>query len=137
MKRRVILSFLIVTIFTAQLVGVGITEARAATSTILGTTGSNPFGITNDSLGNIYTTNYAENTVSKITPAGVSTILGTTGSNPWGITVDSLGNIYTSNAGANNVSKITPAGVSTILGSTGPRNCTLSPLVNSTPLGLV
>ena len=106
MKRRVILSFLIVTIFTSQLFGVGITEARAATSTILGTTGNFPYGITLDSSGNIYTTNYAEHTVSKITPAGVSTILGTTGNNPYGITIDSLGNIYTSNTGANNVSKI-------------------------------
>ena len=66
MKRRVILSFLIVTIFTSQLFGVGITEARAATSTILGTTGNFPYGITLDSSGNIFTANTCTNNVSKI-----------------------------------------------------------------------
>jgi len=91
----------------------------AGVSTILGTTGSKPYGITIDSDGNIYTANSDSNNVSKITPAGVSTILGTTGSNPRGITIDSAGNIYTANYDSNNVSKITPAGVSSILGTTG------------------
>ena len=88
-------------------------------SAILGTTGSNPRGITIDNLGNIYTANISSDNVSKITPAGVSTILGTTDSNPRAITIDSLGNVYTANTSSDNVSKITPAGVSTILGTTG------------------
>ena len=87
-------------------------------SAILGTTGSNPRGITIDNLGNIYTANISSDNVSKITPAGVSTILGTTDSNPTGIAIDEFGNIYTANYSSNNVSKITPAGVSTILGTT-------------------
>ena len=94
-------------------------SANAEPSTVLGTTGSSPQGITIDSSGNIYTTNYGSNNVSKITPAGVSTILGTTGTQPLEIAIDSSGNIYTTNYGSNNVSKITPAGVSTILGNTG------------------
>jgi streptogramin lyase len=75
-------------------------------STILGTTGNIPYGITIDSAGNIYTANTGANNVSKITPLGVSTILGTTGSTPLGITVDSAGNIYTANGGSDNVTLI-------------------------------
>ncbi|NDJ14901.1 MAG: hypothetical protein EBY17_27545 [Acidobacteriia bacterium] len=95
------------------------TPASSPTAGILGTTGANPFGITIDSSGNIYTANGSSNNVTKITPAGVSTILGTTGASPFSITIDSSGNVYTANNGSNNVTKITPAGVSTILGTTG------------------
>jgi hypothetical protein len=57
-------------------------SANAEQSTILGTTGANPIGITIDSSGNIYTANAGANNVSKITPLGVSTILSTTGTQP-------------------------------------------------------
>jgi hypothetical protein len=88
-------------------------------SIILGTTGINPDGVVVDALGNIYTTNYGSNDVTKITPDGTSTILGTTGSYPYNITIDASGNIYTTNYGSNDVTKITPDGTSTILGTTG------------------
>ena len=90
-------------------------------SAILANTGSGtePYNLTMDGSGNIYTPNYGTNNVSKITPVGVSSILGTTGSGPIGITIDDLGNLYTVNVGANNVSKITPDGVSAIFGTTG------------------
>ena len=93
--------------------------ATATTVTTLGTTGSNPIAIAVDSSGNVYTTNFSSNSVTKITPAGVSTTLGTTGSDPIGIAVDSSANVYTANSGSNNVTKITPAGVSTTFGTTG------------------
>ena len=94
-------------------------SANAEPSTILGTTGTDPFRITIDSSGNIYTANEGANNVSKITPQGVSSILGTTGDCPNDMTIDSSGNIYTANSGGNNVTKITPQGVSSILGTTG------------------
>ena len=80
-------------------------------STILGTTGTNPYAITVDSAGNVYTANGANN-VSKITPGGESTIPGTTGDFPTGIAVDSVGNIYTSNWTSGDVTKITPSSYS-------------------------
>ena len=43
-------------------------------STILGSTGANPYGITIDSAGNIYTANQDSNNVTKITPGGVASI---------------------------------------------------------------
>jgi streptogramin lyase len=87
-------------------------------SSVFGTTGGTPIGITIDSSGNIYTANFLTNNVSKITPLGVSTILGTTSSAPTRITIDSAGNVYTTTT-SDNVNKITPLGVSTILGTTG------------------
>ncbi len=89
------------------------------TSTTLGSTGVEPFGIAIDSAGNIYTANDGSNTVTKITPAGVATTLGSTELNPRGIVIDSTGNIYTANYGSNTVTKISPAGISTTLGPTG------------------
>jgi hypothetical protein len=85
------------------------------------TAGTYPVGIAIDNAGNVYTTNYGSNNVTKITPSGTSTILGTTGSYPVGIAIDKNGNLYTTNNGSNNVTKITPNGTSTILGTTGTR----------------
>ncbi len=104
-----------------------LTATLIASSSILGTTGTGPIGITTDPAGNIYTVNWSSDNVTKITPAGVSSTLGTTGTNPYGIIVDSTGNIYTANQGSNNVTKITPAGVSSTLGTTGtgPRSITI------------
>ena len=69
----------------------------AGISTILGTTGSSPHGITLDAAGNVYTANSDSDNVSKITPAGISTILGTTDNSPKGIALDAAGNVYTAN----------------------------------------
>jgi streptogramin lyase len=88
-------------------------------SGILGTTGSNPQGITIDSAGNIYTANYNSHNLTKITPAGVSTILVTAVYYPLGITIDSAGNIYITKQYSDTVTKITSTGVSTVLGTTG------------------
>lgn len=86
---------------------------------LLGTTGVSPVGITVDSLGNVYTANIGDNTVTKITPSGFSTLFATVGSQPAEITHDVFNNIYTANSGSNTVSKITPTGVVTTFGTTG------------------
>jgi len=89
-----------------------------AGTSILGTTGTFPEGITIDLSGNIYTSNRGSDNVSKITQSGVSTIFASVGLTPVGITIDSAGNLYTPNLNDNDVSKVTPLGVPTILGST-------------------
>jgi streptogramin lyase len=89
------------------------------TTSILGTTGDEPYDIAVDKEFNVYTVNRTSLNISKITPEGVHTIVGTTGSQPTGIVLDSLGNIFVVNTVSNNISKITPLGVSTIFASTG------------------
>jgi hypothetical protein len=81
----------------------------SVTSSILGNTGRFPFFIAVDSGGNIYTTNSADDTVTKIEPDGTTTLVfAITGDRPVGIAVDSGGNIYTANSNSNTVTKIVP-----------------------------
>jgi len=92
-------------------------------------------GIAVDSAGNVYVADTANNSIRKITPAGmVSTLAGTVGqsgsadgfgskarfSHPQGITVDSAGNVYVADTANNTIRKITPAGaVNTLVGAAG------------------
>ena len=93
-----------------------IKDDGSTTSTILGTTGTNPFGIAVDAAGNVYTANTNSYDVSKITPDGTSTIIGLADGEARGIALDADGNVYVNNA-IGNISKITPDGVSSILGT--------------------
>jgi streptogramin lyase len=75
-----------------------------------------------DSSSNVYTCNYDNNNITRITPSGVRSIFSTTGTQPTDIVIDSSNNLYTSNENSFNVSKITPSGVSSILGTIGSPN---------------
>jgi hypothetical protein len=99
---------------------------------ILGATGVMPRGIAVDSLGNVYTVDYAEISVTKITPQGVSTIHGTPEIGTRFLAVDALGNVYLPNSSGNSLTKITPQGVQSILGTTGtnPLNLAVDALGN-------
>lgn len=85
-----------------------------------------PFSITRDGSGNLYVADTNNNTIRKITPAGVvSTLAGTPGVqgsadgagtaasfySPRGVAVDASGNVYVADMGNNSIRKITPAGV--------------------------
>lgn len=96
-----------------------------------------PFGIASDTAGNVYVSEPDNNTIRKITPAGVvTTLAGTAGARgstdgtgaaarfdyPLGIATDRAGNVYVADYGNYTIRKITAAGVvTTHAGTAGAR----------------
>ena len=72
---------------------------------------ANPYDIVVDATENVYTANYGNNTISKITAAGVLAdpwvTLDNTNPKPYSLVHDASGSIYTGNQGNSTVSKIT------------------------------
>ena len=92
-----------------------------------------PGDVATDSAGNVYLADTSNDTIRKITSAGVvTTLAGTAGvsgstdatgaaasfQSPYGIATDSAGNVYVADTGNHTIRKITSAGVVTTLAGT-------------------
>jgi sugar lactone lactonase YvrE len=128
---------------------------RGADGTGIGSRFINPSATAVDSSGNIYVADQNNNTIRKITSAGVVTTLagmaGTAGATdangtlarfnePQGIALDSSGNIFVSDTGNHTIRKITSAGIVTTLAGTagvvGSTNGTGAAASFSAPIGI-
>jgi streptogramin lyase len=126
-----------------KITAAGVVSTLAGTAGVRGSTDGTgaaarfyfPVGVATDSVGNVYVGDSGNNTIRKITPAGVvSTLAGTAGgpgstdatglaarfNSPRGVATDSAGNVYVADQGNNTIRKITPAAVvSTLAGTAG------------------
>jgi hypothetical protein len=81
---------------------------------VLNTAGlSGPRHLDTDPLGNVYVSDYGNDLLKKVTPAGLITSLLPTAqiSNPRGVALDPWGNLYFANNGTNFVKKAVPTGL--------------------------
>ncbi|MBI4657525.1 MAG: hypothetical protein HY735_01540, partial [Verrucomicrobia bacterium] len=112
----------------------GVASIGSADGTSSAAKFNKPSGVAVDSSGNVYVADLVNNTIRKVTSAGVVTTLAGLASSyatfadgtgsaarfayPSAVAVDDAGNVYVAEIGGNTIRKVTPAGVvATLAGS--------------------
>jgi hypothetical protein len=124
-----------------KVTSVGVVTTLAGTAGSVGSTDGTgsaarfnaPYGVSVDTVGNVYVAEYSNHTIRKVTSAGVvTTLAGTanfagstdaTGSAarffcPIGVAVDTSGNVFVADSSNHTIRKVTSAGVVTTLAGT-------------------
>ena len=91
-----------------------------------------PIGLALDDGGNLYVSDFANNTIEKVNANGNESLFATAGlSEPKGMAFDNSGNLYVANFGSSTIEKFNPNGHGTVFASTGlngPYGIAFSPL---------
>ena len=99
---------------------------------------SAPYGVATDSAGNVYGTDFNNDLVYKVSPAGILTVIAGTGvagssgdggpatsaqlNAPAGVWVDAANNVYIAEFFGNRIRKVTPAGIISTVAGNGVAN---------------
>lgn len=108
---------------TALTSGTYYVEESNASSSIVGSGFSYPYGVAIDAVGNIYVADSANNAIKKMDANGNNIVTLGSGFNlPFGIAVDTSGNIYVADSGNNAIKKMDPTGTTITTIGTGFNN---------------
>ncbi len=93
--------------------------AAGGGTTLMASNGlSTPTGIVAGSDGKFYVSNFGDNTISRVDPAGnIEPFVSPGLSSPYGLAFDSAGNLFVANAGTNEIKRIAPSGSMTTYAS--------------------
>ncbi len=96
----------------------------------------NSFGLAFDAAGNLFVSNYDDNSIQKFTSGGVSSVFATGLNGPLGLAFDSAGNLYAANYGngtGNTIVRFTPDGVGSVFATTSSAPAELAFLDSPAP----